>query len=114
MANPTPASRDRWRVTEPADQAWVEPRLTPQPILTFIEPTRLTGAVDSVPTSAIVVEPSAFPFRQLAAGAGLDASGVGHRPRRDGHRTAGTRHPADEPDQRKDDDMNDSEPNARR
>ena len=82
MEDMAAAGGDGWRippppaetvgVTEPADQAWVEPRLTPQPILTFIESTRLTGAVDSVPASAIVVEPSVFPFRQLAAGAGLE------------------------------------------
>jgi pimeloyl-ACP methyl ester carboxylesterase len=57
-------------VTDPDDRAWLEARLTPQPVASFTEPTRLTGAVEAVPTSAIVVEPSAFPFREMAEAAG--------------------------------------------
>lgn len=66
-----PPPTDTVGVTRPDDRAWVEPRLTPHPIRTFAEPTRLTGAVESLPTRAVVVEPSAFPFRDLAVAAGL-------------------------------------------
>jgi len=57
-------------VTDPGDRAWLEARLTPHPVASFTEPTRLTGAVEAIPTSAVVVEPSAFPFRELAETAG--------------------------------------------
>lgn len=58
-------------VTEPADLAWIGDRLTPQPLRTFREATRLHGAVDAVPARAVVVQPSVFPFRAMAADAGL-------------------------------------------
>ncbi|HEX6452610.1 MAG TPA: alpha/beta fold hydrolase [Trebonia sp.] len=40
-------------VTDEADAAWLAPRLTPHPWLTFTEPLRLTGAVRSVPAEFI-------------------------------------------------------------
>jgi pimeloyl-ACP methyl ester carboxylesterase len=64
---PPPASVG---VTDPDDQAWLLDNMTPQPMRTFTEPAQLTGAVDTVPTSAIVVEPSILPFRSWATDAG--------------------------------------------
>lgn len=40
-------------VTDEADVAWLSPRLTPHPWLTFTEPLSLTGAVSSVPAEFI-------------------------------------------------------------
>jgi pimeloyl-ACP methyl ester carboxylesterase len=57
-------------VTDPDDVAWVESRVTAHPLATFTQPTRLTGAVDGIPTSAIVVDPSLLPFRAWAEDAG--------------------------------------------
>jgi pimeloyl-ACP methyl ester carboxylesterase len=65
-----PPSPEMVGVTDPADQAWLLDNLTPQPIRSFTEPTQLTGAVDSIPASAIVVDPSIFPFRSFADAAG--------------------------------------------
>jgi pimeloyl-ACP methyl ester carboxylesterase len=39
----------RLGVTDEADVAWLTPRLTPHPWLTYTEPVRLTGACDTVP-----------------------------------------------------------------
>lgn len=63
-------------VTDPADVAFVEPRLTPQPRLTFSEPTRLTGAVDQIPCSAVVCVPSRMPFGQWAKEYGWPATEI--------------------------------------
>lgn len=63
-------------VTDPDDQRWLEQSLTPQPALTFSEPTVLTGAVDAIPTTAVVVEPSVLPFRERAEAAGYPTAVV--------------------------------------
>lgn len=69
-------------VTEEADLAWLTPRLTPHPWLTYTEPLRLTGAGESVPASFVectdwmrVFEPYAaraqslgWPTHELATG----------------------------------------------
>jgi pimeloyl-ACP methyl ester carboxylesterase len=57
-------------VTGPDQMAWVEERMTPQPRLTFAEPTRLTGAVDEIPTRAVLCVPARLPFREFARGIG--------------------------------------------
>jgi len=50
-------------VTEPDQVAWIEPQLTPHPRRTFSEPTRITGAVDAIPTRAVVCTPAGLgPF----------------------------------------------------
>jgi pimeloyl-ACP methyl ester carboxylesterase len=55
-------------VTEPDDVAWVESRLTPQPRRTFSEPTNLTGAVDAIPSRAVLcTPPGPIPFGAWAA-----------------------------------------------
>jgi pimeloyl-ACP methyl ester carboxylesterase len=55
-------------VTEPADVAWLEARLTPQPRLTFSDATTLTGAVEAIPCRAVLcTPPGPMPFATLAA-----------------------------------------------
>lgn len=54
-------------ITDPDDVAWIEPLLRPQPRLTFSEPTRLGGAVESIPCEAIVCTPgNGMPFATWA------------------------------------------------
>ncbi|NEE00439.1 alpha/beta fold hydrolase [Phytoactinopolyspora halotolerans] len=40
-------------VTDDADLAWLTPRLTPHPWLTYTQPLRLSGAVDDVPAAYV-------------------------------------------------------------
>jgi pimeloyl-ACP methyl ester carboxylesterase len=50
-------------VDDPADGAWLDAHLTPHPLRTFSDPTTLGGAVDAVPTAAIVcARQSGIPF----------------------------------------------------
>lgn len=69
-------------VTDEADVAWLAPRLTPHPWLTFTEPLRLAGAAASVPAEFIEcvdwmrvfrgmrerAETRGWPVREIAAG----------------------------------------------
>jgi pimeloyl-ACP methyl ester carboxylesterase len=57
-------------VDDPDDVRWLRGQLTDQPLATFVESTILTGAVDRIPTSAVVAEPSLLPFRQMAEDSG--------------------------------------------
>lgn len=61
-------------VTDPADVSWVAEMCTPQPMLTFTEPTRLTGAACSIPSDAIVCQEGGIPFREFAESLGLEPS----------------------------------------
>lgn len=70
---------DGWRIPPPdpavlvtsdADAAWLRARVTDQPLRTFTEPTRLTGAVREVPTVAIVSRAPIVPFGDWAAAVG--------------------------------------------
>ena len=45
--------------------AFVSERLVAQPLRTFAEATRLSGAVDGIPGTAIWCSPATFPFREL-------------------------------------------------
>jgi pimeloyl-ACP methyl ester carboxylesterase len=64
LATPPPAMVG---VTDPDQVAWLAARLTPQPRLTFSEPTRLTGAVDAIACRAVLCTPGGpMPFAQLA------------------------------------------------
>jgi hypothetical protein len=67
-------------VTDPHDVAWLAERCTPQPLLTFTEPTTLTGAVDAIPHTAIVGHEAGIPFRGWADEFGwpVEAIGCGH------------------------------------
>jgi hypothetical protein len=59
---------DGWRVApnspaalgidDPADAAWVAARLTPQPLATFAQPLRLTGAVERLPRAYVFCAPA--------------------------------------------------------
>jgi pimeloyl-ACP methyl ester carboxylesterase len=55
MAPNTPAALG---LVAPADVAWAAPRLTPQPLATFAQPARLTGAVERVPRAYIFCAPA--------------------------------------------------------
>ncbi|MFF1507926.1 alpha/beta fold hydrolase [Streptomyces sp. NPDC058326] len=52
------------------DAAWLADRLVPQALRTFTEATRLTGAVDRVPGTAIHCRPAAYPFDRFATALG--------------------------------------------
>jgi pimeloyl-ACP methyl ester carboxylesterase len=78
VATPPPATVG---VTHPGQVAWLTARLTPQPRLTFSEPTRLTGAVDSIACRAVLCTPGGpMPFARLADEHGWPATvlDVGH------------------------------------
>jgi pimeloyl-ACP methyl ester carboxylesterase len=49
-------------ISHPADVAWLEEKLSPQPLATFTDPTRLNGAVDEIPGTAIYCKPPNLPF----------------------------------------------------
>ncbi|MFI6481382.1 alpha/beta fold hydrolase [Nonomuraea sp. NPDC050663] len=60
---PPPAS---FGVTDPDDTRWLAARLRPHPLRTFTEPTRLSGAVDRIPGTAISCRPQTYPFERFA------------------------------------------------
>jgi pimeloyl-ACP methyl ester carboxylesterase len=60
-------------VDDPADADWLRPRLRPQPLLTFTEPTALTGAVDRIPGTGIHCRPPTYPFEKFARDVGYEA-----------------------------------------
>lgn len=64
---PPPAS---YGITDPGDVRWLAPRLRPQPLRTFTETTRLSGAVDQIHGTAICCQPQSYPFDQFAAAIG--------------------------------------------
>ncbi|WP_101790934.1 alpha/beta fold hydrolase [Nonomuraea indica] len=64
---PPPAS---FGITDPDDVRWLAPRLRPQPLRTFAEATRLRGAVDDIPGTAICCRPQTYPFDRFAAAIG--------------------------------------------
>ncbi|MGS2809158.1 alpha/beta fold hydrolase [Nocardia sp. MW-W600-9] len=53
-------------ITDAADAAWLGPRLQPQPLRTFTETTRLSGAVDRIPGTGIYCRPQTFAFDRFA------------------------------------------------
>lgn len=58
-------------VDHPDDAAWLTTHMTPHPLKTFTDATKLTGTVDAVPTDAIVCSGSSgLPFADLAAAYG--------------------------------------------
>lgn len=63
-------------VTDPDQVAWLEPRLRPQPRLTFSQPTQLSGAVDRIPTRAVVCVPGRMPFAEIAKSFGWPATEI--------------------------------------
>ncbi|WP_049563956.1 alpha/beta fold hydrolase [Nonomuraea sp. SBT364] len=67
---PPPAS---FGVTDPGDARWLAQRLRPQPLRTFTETARLSGAVDRIPGTAIHCRPGTYPFDRFA-------EAIGYRP----------------------------------
>jgi pimeloyl-ACP methyl ester carboxylesterase len=63
-------------VDDPLDAALLRAHLTDHPLATFTDPTRLTGAAERVPTSAITAEPSLLPFRRWADEAGWPTTAI--------------------------------------
>jgi pimeloyl-ACP methyl ester carboxylesterase len=55
---------------------WLQTRLRSQPLATFSEATRLTGAVDEIPGVGIYCRPQNFPFAEIADGLGYELIGV--------------------------------------
>jgi hypothetical protein len=59
-------------VDDPADAAWLSAHMVAQPLRTFAEPTRLTGAAGRVATSAVVTRPgNGIDFAAMAGAHGL-------------------------------------------
>ncbi|AQZ63433.1 salicylate esterase [[Actinomadura] parvosata subsp. kistnae] len=61
---------ERFGVTDPEDARVLARRLRPQPLRTFTEATRLSGAVDRIPGTAIFCHPPTFPFEQFGKAVG--------------------------------------------
>ncbi|WP_433512919.1 esterase/lipase family protein [Nonomuraea sp. CA-143628] len=57
-------------ITDPADAAWLQERLRPQPLRTLTEGTRLTGAVDRIPGTGVYCRPQTFGFDRFAEAVG--------------------------------------------
>ncbi|MFG1946161.1 alpha/beta fold hydrolase [Nonomuraea sp. NPDC048826] len=57
-------------VVAPDDVAWLAPRLLPQPLRTFTETTRLSGAVDKIPGTAVYCTPQTYPFDRFGVEVG--------------------------------------------
>ncbi|GAA3592724.1 alpha/beta fold hydrolase [Nonomuraea rosea] len=60
---PPPAS---FGITDPDDARLLASRLRPQPLRTFTEATRLSGAVDRIPGTAVCCRPRTYPFDTFA------------------------------------------------
>ncbi|MCG5212681.1 alpha/beta hydrolase [Streptosporangium sp. KLBMP 9127] len=54
-------------VTDPGDARWLSARMRPQPLRTFTEKTRLSGAVDRIPGTGVYCRPQTYAFDQFAA-----------------------------------------------
>jgi pimeloyl-ACP methyl ester carboxylesterase len=79
------ATGDGWRVApnppaalgidDPADAAWAGARLVPQPLATFTQPLRLTGAGDQVPRAYVFCAPPRPGSRLVEFAAAARAAG---------------------------------------
>jgi pimeloyl-ACP methyl ester carboxylesterase len=76
-----------WGVTDPEDLRWMVPRMTPQPLATFVQPAGSTAAAQRLPrTYAHCTEkPAADAFAPFAAAAARDGSGWRYMTLRAGH-----------------------------
>ncbi len=74
----------RWRITDPADQAWVLSRLSPQPTASFAQPVRVSRPeARAIPRAFILSSESGFdPVAELARSSGwsLFPLDTGHDP----------------------------------
>jgi pimeloyl-ACP methyl ester carboxylesterase len=57
-------------IMDPDDVRWLQERLRPQPLRTFTEGTRLTGAVDRIPGTGVYCRPQTFAFDEFAKAVG--------------------------------------------
>ena len=86
MAQPTTAEEieQRWAISDPADQDFVLPRLSPQPTLTFAQPVRMgNAAAAALRREFVLCSESGFePVAQHAAdhGWGVHHIDTGHDP----------------------------------
>lgn len=70
---PPPAA---FGITDPDEAARLVPRLRPQPLRTFTDTTRLSGAVDRIPGTAIYCRPQTYAFDRFAKALGYPALGI--------------------------------------
>ena len=79
MAQPTTASEiaQRWAITDPDDRAFVLPRLSPQPTLTFAQPVR-TGRAEAANIRREFILCSESGFESVAEHAAASGWGVHH------------------------------------
>ncbi|WAZ22364.1 alpha/beta fold hydrolase [Streptomyces cinnabarinus] len=63
-------------IDDPDTAAWLAERLLPQPLRTFTEPTRLSGAVDRIPGTAVFCRPQTYPFEQFGEALGYRTRGL--------------------------------------
>ncbi|WP_406235413.1 esterase/lipase family protein [Nocardia sp. NBC_01009] len=70
---PPPAA---FGITDPVDAELLAGSLRPHPLRTFTDRTRLIGAVDRIPGTAIYCRPQTYPFDRLAADIGYAAVGL--------------------------------------
>ncbi|MEV0384680.1 alpha/beta hydrolase family protein [Nonomuraea sp. NPDC050643] len=64
---PPPAA---YGITDGDDAAWLAERLVPQPLRTFTEATRLSGAVARIPGTAVYCTPQTYPFDRFGTEVG--------------------------------------------
>lgn len=57
-------------IDDPDDARWAEARMRPQPLRTFTDRTRLTGAVDRIPGTAIYGRSARLPFAEFGRALG--------------------------------------------
>ena len=79
MAQPStaPEIAQRWAITDPADQVFVLPRLSPQPTLTFAQPVR-TGSAEAASIRREFILCSESGFESVAEHAAASGWGVHH------------------------------------
>ncbi|MFJ7964810.1 alpha/beta hydrolase [Streptomyces sp. NPDC096324] len=63
-------SPEAFGIVDPDNSALLAARLLPQPLRTFTEGTRLTGAVDQIPGTAIHCRPGTYPFDRFGEAVG--------------------------------------------
>ncbi|MEW9555514.1 alpha/beta fold hydrolase [Nonomuraea sp. NPDC050783] len=61
---------ERFGITDAEEARLLARRLRPQPLRTFTEATRLSGAVDQIPGTAIYCRPVTFPFDRFGKAVG--------------------------------------------
>jgi pimeloyl-ACP methyl ester carboxylesterase len=65
MIPPPPIAAFLGDSSETNEGAWLRERMVPQSVRSFDEPTRLTGAVDRIPGTAVYCTPQTYAFEQF-------------------------------------------------